>query len=55
MSSDTTSGELSTMIDEMTKLLPESGEETRLVVMNEEVEPGSLSGLNNIYNRVKRH
>ena len=44
MSSDTTSGESSSVIDEMPKSSPESGEETRLVGMNDEDDPGSLSG-----------
>ena len=44
MSSDTTLGESSSVIEEIPKSLPESGEETRLVGMNDEVDPGLLSG-----------
>ena len=44
MSSETTSGESSSVIDEIPKSSPESGEETTLVGMKEDVDPGSLSG-----------
>ena len=44
MSYETTSGESSSVINEMPKSLPESGEETTLVGMKENVDPGLLPG-----------
>ena len=44
MTSEMTSGESSSVIDEIPKSSPESGEETTLVGMKEDVDPGSLSG-----------